>query len=117
MQPCFDNEFLYPHYYRCPLVNIVALKSRESICQIVRVRGPGLMIPPRMTLITGSPSLCPRPPSQVLDHPRQPWHQNTQLIGHYVAGLLEAKIQKAKMWIYPDISNPEKNQWLKHGSG
>ena len=117
MQPCFDNEFLYPHYYRCPLVNIVALKSRESICQIVRVRGPGLMIPPRMTLITGSPSLCPRPPGQVLSHPRQPWHQNTQLIGHYVAGLLEAKIQKAKMWIYPDISNPEKNQWLKHGSG
>ena len=41
----FDSEFLCPHYCRCPLVNIVALKSRESICQIVRVRGPGLMIP------------------------------------------------------------------------
>ena len=101
---------LPPGKYCCPQIKRIHL----SDCQSPRA-GPN--DPPRMTLITGSPSLCPRPPSQVLDHPRQPWHQNTQLIGHYVVGLLEAKIQKAKMWIYPDISNPEKNQWLKHGSG
>ena len=112
-----DSKFLCPHYCRCPPGKYCCPQIKRihlSDCQSPRAGPNG---PPRMTLITGSPSLCPRPPGQVLGHPRQPWHQNTQLIGHYVVGLLETKIQEAKIWIYPDISNPEKNQWLKHGSG
>ena len=91
---------LPPGKYCCPQIKRIHL----SDCQSPRA-GPN--DPPRMTLITGSPSLCPRPPGQVLGHPRQPWHQNTQLIGHYVVGLLEAKIQKAKMWISRHIKSLE----------